>query len=402
MRVAIAGMGAVSALGLGVAPLWRAARAGQSGCSPISFEREVPHQISVAAQLHGFSATEHFEEAQCAAYDRFTSFAVLSAMEAVRQSELSSTAIRGPRTAVIVGTGVGGAGSFDDGCHQLYTQPRSRLNPMTIPRVMANAAASHVSMQFGARGPTFAVSSACASATQAIGIAFELVRAGIVDIAIAGGSEAPITPAVMRGWECMRVLAPQACRPFSRGRNGMMLGEGAAMFVLESAEHLRARGANALAYLAGYGTSSDAGDLLRPDVEGAAEAIRLALQSADVPPEAIGYINAHGTGTAINDSTETAAIRKVFGAHADRVAVSSTKPIHGHALGAAGALELAVSVCALREGFAPPTINWLEADPACDLDVVPNVGRACGIGYALSNSFAFGGINACLVITSEV
>lgn len=398
MQVAITGMGAVSALGLGVEPLWRAAREGRSGCAPIEFEREVPHQISVAAQLHGFSAAEHFDESRCAVYDRFTAFAVLSAQEAVRRSELDERALRGPRTAVIVGTGVGGAGSFDDGCHQLYVEARTRLNPLTIPRVMASAAASHVSMRFGARGPTFAVSSACASATQAIGIAFELVRAGVVDIALAGGSEAPITPAVMRGWESMRVLTPQVCRPFSRGRNGMMLGEGAAMFVLESAEHLRARGAHALARLAGYGTSTDAGDLLRPNADGAAEAMRLALRSAEVSPEAIGYINAHGTGTAINDSTETAAIRAVFQSRAERIPVSSTKPIHGHALGAAGALEFAVTVSALREGFAPPTINWLEADPACDLDVVPNVGRASDIPYALSNSFAFGGINACLLI----
>ena len=391
-------MGAVSAVGLGVDALWWAAREGRTGCGPIDYEREVPHQISIAGQLHGFSSEAHFDAAQCAVYDRFTSFAVLAAREAVREAQLEARQLRGPRTAVIIGTGVGGVTSFDDGCYQLYAEERSRLNPMTIPRVMANAAASHVSMQLGARGPTFAVCSACASATQAIGIGFQLICAGIVDIAVVGGSEAPITPAVMRGWESMRVLAPQACRPFSHGRNGMVIGEGAGVFVLESFTHLRARGGTAFAELAGYGTSSDAGDLLRPDASGAAAAMRAALESGGVTSDCVGYVNAHGTGTVLNDVTETAAIREVFGARAERIPVSSTKPIHGHALGASGALELAITVRALRDQFVPPTINWLDADPACNLDVVPNTGRACEMEYALSNSFAFGGINACLLV----
>jgi nodulation protein E len=398
MNVMITGMGAVSAFGPGLAPLWDAARAGRSACAPIAYEREVPHQISIAAQYQEFVPASFLSESQCAVYDRFTAFAVLAAAEAVAQAQLMPDRVRGPRTAVIIGTGVGGVGSLDDGCYQLYAQARARLNPMTIPRVMANAAACHVSMQHGTRGPTFAVSSACASGAQAIGIGADLVRAGVVDIAIVGGSEAPLTPAVMRGWETMRVLAPQACRPFSHGRNGMVLGEGAAVFVLESEAQVRERGVEPLARLAGYGTSSDAGDLLRPDANGAAAAMRLALANAGVSRNAIDYVNAHGTGTVLNDMTETVAIKNVFGQRARSMPVTSTKPVHGHALGAAGALELAVTISALREGFVPPTLNWLDADPACDLDVVPNAGRACEIGYALSNSFAFGGINACLLV----
>jgi nodulation protein E len=304
------------------------------------------------------------------------------------------------RAAVIIGTGVGGAGSFDDGCHRLYAEQRARLNPMTIPRVMANAAACHVGIQLGAHGATFAVCSACASATQAIGIGMQMVRSGAVDVAIVGGSEAPITPAVMRGWESMRVLAPEASRPFSQGRNGMVIGEGAAVFVLESERRARSRGVAALARLAGYGTTSDAADLLRPDASGAAAAMRCALADAGIDSDRVDYVNAHGTGTVLNDVTETVALKHVLGDRARRVPVSSTKPLHGHALGASGALELAVTVCAIQDRFVPPTLNWIERDPACDLDVVPNVGREWAIGHALSNSFAFGGINASLVIGS--
>ena len=398
MNVMITGMGAVSAFGVGVGRLWVAARGGVTGCVPIKYEREVPHQISIAAQLHGFESAAYFSEAQCEVYDRFTAFAVIAAGDAVSQAGLRRDELRDLRTAVVIGTGVGGVGSFDDGCYRLYAEQRARLNPMTIPRVMANAAACHVSIQLGAHGPTFAVCSACASATQAIGIGVQMIRSGAVDVAIVGGSEAPITPAVMRGWESMRVLAPQASRPFSQGRNGMVIGEGAAVFVLESEERVRARGGTPLARLAGYGTSSDAGDLLRPDASGAAAAMRLALADAGVAADAVDYVNAHGTGTVLNDVTETMAIKRVLGDRAQHVPISSTKPVHGHALGASGALELAVTVCAMRESFVPPTINWLDRDPACDLDVVPNQGRPASIRHALSNSFAFGGINATLLV----
>jgi nodulation protein E len=269
---------------------------------------------------------------------------------------------------------------------------------MTVPRSMPSAAASHVGMRHGAQGPTFAISSACSSGAQAIGVGFDLIRAGVVDRAIVGGSEACITPGSMRAWESMRVLSPDGSRPFSKGRNGMVLGEGAGVVVLEAADIAQARGATILARLLGYGTSSDARDLLRPDPDGSSASMRNALESAGLKPEDIDYVNAHGTGTVLNDAAEAEALRKAFGAHADRLAVSSTKPIHGHALGASGALEIVVTVMALRAQCVPPTANFVEADPNCPLDVVPHEARRMPIRAAMSNSFAFGGINAALVV----
>jgi nodulation protein E len=269
---------------------------------------------------------------------------------------------------------------------------------MTIPRVMPNAAASQVCMRYGCKGPSFAISSACSSGSQSIGVGFQMVRCGVVDRAVVGGSEALLTPAVFRAWEALRVLTPDACRPFSKGRNGMVLGEGAAVLIIEELETARARNATIIAEIAGYGSTSDANDIVRPDRDGPVRSMRLALADAGLAPEDVGYINAHGTGTILNDIVETAAVRDVFGACADRLAVTSTKPIHGHTLGAAGAIELVVTIKALAEGVVPPTVNWIEADPKCDLDVVPNEARRKDIGVALSNSFAFGGINASLVV----
>jgi nodulation protein E len=263
---------------------------------------------------------------------------------------------------------------------------------------MPNAAASHISMEFGATGPAFAVCSACSSSNHAMGVALALVRSGAVDRAITGGSEANINYGNVNAWEALKVLTPNACRPFSRGRNGMSLGDGAGIIVLERMDAARARGAKIYAEMAGSGASADAGDLLRPDANGAAAAIRNALADAGLAPEDVDYVNAHGTGTLLNDPVETAAIRLVFGAHADRLAVSSTKSMHGHALGAAGALEMVATVLALQHQVAPPTVNWIERDPKCDLDYVPNEARAMPIRAAMSNSFAFGGLNAVLAV----
>ena len=265
---------------------------------------------------------------------------------------------------------------------------------------MANAAASHVSMEFGITGPAFAVSSACASANHAIGLAFDMVRRGQMRAAIAGGSEACITVGSLKGWEALRVLATDTCRPFCRDRRGMVLGEGAGIFVLETLETARARGAPILAELAGFGMSADAADLVLPSETGAARAIAGALKDAGLAPERIDYVNAHGTGTAANDVAETRALRRVFGDHAGRLAVSSTKAVHGHALGAAGAIELVAAVRAITDGVVPPTANFTAPDPDCDLDYVPNEARERTVGAALSNSFAFGGLNAVLALRS--
>jgi nodulation protein E len=272
----------------------------------------------------------------------------------------------------------------------------SRQVPLTIPRLMVSAATSHVTMEFGITGPSFAVSSACSSANHAIGEAFWMVKTGRARAAVTGGAEACVTFGSMKAWEALRVLAPDTCRPFSGGRKGMVLGEGGAIAVLERLDDAKARGADILAEIAGFGMTADAGDIVQPSEQGAADAMALALKEAGLNPEAVGYVNAHGTGTLANDATETRAIKRCFGAHASRLMVSSTKSMHGHALGAAGAVELVAAVMALKDGVIPPTANHQRPDPACDLDCVPNAAREAPVGAALSNSFAFGGLNAVL------
>jgi nodulation protein E len=263
---------------------------------------------------------------------------------------------------------------------------------------MANAGASHISMEFGITGPSFTISTACSSAAHAIGQAFAMVRSGMIDLAITGGSEAPFSFGILKAWEAMRVVSPDTCRPFSKDRRGMILGEGSAMFVIEPWEHAKARGARIHAELLGFGMSADACHITQPSMEGAARAMRAAIRDAGLDPDCIGYINAHGTATPVNDPTETAAIRSVFGSRAETVPVTSTKSMHGHALGAAAALECLATIIALRDGFLPPTANFNEPDPDCDLDVVPNTARPASVEFAISNSFAFGGLNAVLVL----
>jgi nodulation protein E len=289
---------------------------------------------------------------------------------------------------------------MDDGFVEMYRKGLPRVSPMMIPRVMANSGASQISMEFGITGPTYTVSTACSSSNHAIGQAYHMVRHGLVDSAITGGSEAVFSFGFLKAWEAMRVVSPDTCRPFSKDRRGLILGEGAAMLVLETLEAARGRGALILAEVVGFGMSSDAHHITQPSPDGAALAMTAAMRDGGIAREAIGYINAHGTGTAVNDVTETAAIRKAFGAHADRIAVSSTKSMHGHALGAAGAIEAAATILGLVAGVIPPTANFTEADPQCDLDVVANAARVAGIEVALSNSFAFGGLNAVVAFRS--
>jgi nodulation protein E len=282
------------------------------------------------------------------------------------------------------------------GYYELFHNGRSRVHPLTIPLSMNNAGASHICMQFGLEGPAYTVSTACASSTHAIGQAFWMVRSGAAPIAITGGSEAPFFLGSLKAWEAMRVISKDTCRPFSAERTGLVLGEGAAMLVLEPLEAALARGARPLAEIVGFGMSADASHITQPLATGAVRAMRGALRDAALRPEQVGYINAHGTATEANDRIETAAIRCTFGAHADKLAVSSTKSMHGHALGAAGALEAVASILSLRHGILPPTANFLTPDPACDLDVVPNESRKASVEASLSNSFAFGGLNAVL------
>lgn len=396
-RVLVTGLGAISAAGIGVDALWSAARAGRSGIGEARLARPGPNRVKLAAQVPDFEPERHIDASRLPFCDRFTQLALVAAEEALTQAGLSRQDRLGPRTAVILGTGVGGITTTDDVCYGEYAL-KARTSPLAVLRIMGSAAVSHVGILYGCTGPTFAVTSACSSASQAIGLGAHFIRSGMVDRAIVGGCELSMTAMNIRVWELLRVLTPNACRPFSIDRNGMVLGEGAAVLVLESETTARARGVKAIAEIAGYGTSSDAVDIVRPDAAGAAAAMALAIADADLAADGIDYVNAHGTGTIANDVTETEALRRVFGDRLPDLPVSSTKPIHGHTLGAAGAIELVITIMALRENVAPPTINWLGPDPKCVLDPVPNVARETPIRAAMSNSFAFGGINACLIV----
>lgn len=395
-RVVVTGLGVVSPIGHSVASYWENLKLGISGIGPITLVPK-PYELvqKVAAEVKDFDPLKHFEERQISALDRVSQFAVVAAREAIAQAAITFDMPLSVRTATIIGTGAGGQTTQDENSRRVY-QDKKRVFPLTIPKLMANAPASQISMYCGLRGPAFAVASACASATHAIGLAFHMLRSGLVDCAVAGGTEACLTFGSLRAWEAMRVMAPDTCRPFSMNRAGMVLGEGAAMLVLEPLNRAEARGADILGEIVGFGMSADAADLISPDEGGMARAMLSALADARLSPEDIQYVNAHGTGTTANDVAETKALHAVFGKHAGKLAASSTKSMVGHALGAAGALEMVATLLALREGIAPPTISYLGPDPACDLDCVPNAARAMSIEAALSNSFAFGGLNAAL------
>jgi len=395
-RVAVTGIGVISALGPTVAEFWTALAKGRCGIHPLQSVPAGLLRFSSGAEIIDFDPSAHFTGKEINYLDRFAQFAVIAARAAIKDAGIEWTNALRERTAIVTGTCVGGQGTQDEGFFQLYGQKANRLNPLTVPRTMANAGASWISMEHGIRGPVYTISTACSSANHALGHAFWMVRQGAAEMAIAGGSEAPFSMGMLKSWELLRVVSPDTCRPFSKDRHGLILGEGGAMLVLEPLESARSRGANVYAELAGFGMSSDAYHLTQPSAEGAASAMRWALGDAGLAPEQIGYINAHGTGTAANDSTETAAIRSALGSQAEKLLVSSTKSMHGHALGAAGALEAVATVLALARGLVPPTANYLEPDPECDLDVAPNIARHAQLECALSNSFAFGGLNAVL------
>jgi nodulation protein E len=397
-RVAITGAGAFCAIGRNTAEFAESLRCGRSGIGPIESSDMSQIRFQNGAEIKGYSHRDYFDDRRADFIDRFAQFAVIAAREAVQDAAIEWTPALRENAAIITGSCVGGQSTEDIGFAEVYKFGHNRVHPLTIPKTMANAGASHISMEFGITGPSFTISTACSSAGHAIGQAYWMVRSGQTDLALTGGSEAPFSFGILKAWEAMRVVSPDTCRPFSKDRRGMILGEGAAMFVLEPLEAALARGAKVYAEIVGFGMSADACHITQPSTEGAARAMRAALRDARLAPEQIGYINAHGTATPANDPTETAAIRAVFGSHADRLAVSSTKSMHGHALGAAAALECLATVLALRDGILPPTINYTEPDPQCDLDVIPNQARRQEVEYALSNSFAFGGLNAVLAL----
>ena len=399
-RVVITGVGVICAAGLNVPDAWSSIRSGVSSIGPITSVDSSLLRFQNGAEVRNYDSAEYFEGSRADHLDRFAQFAVIAAREAVADAGVTFNPELCERTAVICGSGGGGQISQDSGYVDLYQRGKGRVHPLIVPRTMANGGVSHVTMEFGIYGPSYAVSTACSSSNHAIGQAFHMVRRGEVEMALTGGSEAPFAMGCLKAWEALRVIAPDTCRPFCVDRRGMILGEGAGIIVLEPLEAARARGAKIYAEIVGFGMSADAHHITQPTVEGPARAIRRALSDAKLAPEQIGYINAHGTATPGNDPAETGAIRCVFGPHADRLAVSSTKSMHGHALGGAGAIEAVFTIMALRDGVLPPTANFTQADPACDLDYIPNEARKATVECALSNSFAFGGLNAVLAFRS--
>lgn len=397
-RVAVTGIGVVCALGNDVAGFGRELFEGRSAISPIESIDVSSIRFKNAAEVRGFEPSERFGKQELAILKRFSQFAVSASREAIRDSgiEWTDDELR-RRTAVITATGAGGLTDLDDQYENLYKHNKQRTPPMVVPQSMANAAASFISMETGACGPTYTVSTACSSSNHAIGLAFHTIRNGVVDAAITGGSETPISYTNLKAWEALRVVSNDTCRPFSRDRSGMILGEGGAILVLEEMEIAKARGAKIYAEIAGFGMTADAHHITMPSVDGPVRAIRNALHDAGLDPERVGYVNAHGTATAANDVMESKAIHEVFGDHAKNVAVSSTKSMHGHTLGAAGAIEAVATVLAIDGGVLPPNVNFNEPDPECNVDVIANEAREKKVEAAVSNSFAFGGLNAVLV-----
>jgi len=391
-RVVVTGQGVVSSLGLNAEAHVNALRAGECGIGPIELIPTEKLTIGIAAEAKAFKGDDHFSRSEIALRDRVTQMATVAAKEAIAQSGAAFDGALGERTATILGTSMGGQHTQDDNYRLVYGEGKTRVHPFLVPRLMANAPVSWVSMDNGLRGPAYSVSTACASSNHAIGQAFHLIRSGGADAAVTGGAESGLTYGVLKAWEGLRVMSKTACRPFSKTRDGMVQGEGAAILVLEELE-----GATILGEIVGFGSSADAGDIVQPSLDGATRAMRAALSDGFVAPHQIGYVNAHGTATAMNDRTECAAVRDVFGAHADDLAISSTKSAHGHCIGAAGALEMVASLSALQ-GVVPPTVGFEEPDPDCDLNVVPNEAQERDVAYAMSNSFAFGGLNAVTVV----
>ncbi|MBC7736323.1 MAG: beta-ketoacyl-[acyl-carrier-protein] synthase family protein [Candidatus Saccharibacteria bacterium] len=391
-RVAITGAGTVNPLALTVAGTYAALSEGRSAIGPLSFRDVDRLTVRIGAQIKDW--TPDLTRADLAMMDLFSQYAVVAARQAVAQSGLSFDTGLAESTGVIIGSAGGGLQTADDNYRAVYQEGKSRVHPFVVPRLMLNAASAQVALDHGLLGPVYAVSTACSSSNHAVGQAFHLIRSGGADVMLAGGADAMLCFGGIKAWEGLRVLSETGCRPFSSDRDGMVMGEGAAVFVLENWDHARARGAEMLAEIVGFAMTSDAVDMVQPSAQGAARAMRLALRDGGMAAAEVGYINAHGTGTTANDRCEAQAIAEVFGAPL----VSSTKSAHGHLMGAAGAVELLACLLALRQGVIAPTLGFVPGD--CTLEVVPNEARQARVTAALSNSFAFGGLNAVLALRS--
>jgi 3-oxoacyl-[acyl-carrier-protein] synthase II len=404
-RIVVTGMGAVSPLGLDIPTLWEALKSGQSGAGRITLFDAEPFETKIAAEVKGFNPTDFIEHREARRMDRYTQFATVASMQAVKQANLDCEK-EGTDVGVIIGSGIGGITTLSAQMATLAEKGPHRISPLLVPMMIADAAAGHVSIMLGAKGMNFCATSACSSGADAVGEACEIIKRGDVQVMIAGGAEAPLTPISIAGFNAAGALsvrndAPhKASRPFDAQRDGFVMGEGAAVLVLESLDHALKRNANILAELAAYGATSDAFHITQPaqDGEGGTKAMQMALRKAGLTPKDIDYINAHGTSTSMNDKCETMAIKALFGEDAYRVPISSTKSMMGHMIGAAGAIEAVVCVLAIQHGVIPPTINLENADPDCDLDYVPNVARQHRVRAAMSNSFGFGGHNSVLIL----
>jgi nodulation protein E len=397
-RVVITGAGTINALAHNVPDTLKAMAEGRCGIGQLVMPDVERLSVQIGAQVQGFEPEKLFNRQQLSLFDRFTQFTLIAAREAIAQSGLSFSGELAARSGVILGNSGGGMTTLDENYRSVYEEGKNRVHPFVVPKLMNNAAASHVSMEFNLKGPSFTVASACASSNHAMAQAFQMVHGGLAPVMVTGGSESMLCFGGVKAWEGLRVMSKDACRPFSANRNGMVQGEGAGIFVFEDYEHARERGAEILAEVAGFAMSSDAADIVMPSKQGAARAISGALLDAKLNREEVGYINAHGTGTAANDKTECAAVADAFGAHADKLMISSTKSMHGHLIGGTGAVELLACIMALRDGIIAPTIGYEEADPECALDIVPNEAREAKVSAALSNAFAFGGLNAVIAL----
>ena len=397
-RVVITGAGTINALGHDVAQTFEAMREGRCGIGPLEIPDVDRLMVKIAGQVRNYDEHAHFNRQQIALYDRFTQFTLLAARQAVAQSGLEFHGELADRSGVVLGTSGGGLTTQDENYRVVYEEGKNRVHPFIVPKLMNNAATSHLSIEFNLRGPSFTVATACASSNHAMGQAFQMIRSGMAPVMLTGGSESMLVFGGVKAWEGLRVMSKDGCRPFSANRNGMVQGEGAGVFVFEDYEHARKRGATILAEVIGFAMSSDASDIVMPSKQGAGRAITGAMRDARIDRSEVGYINAHGTGTAANDKTESAAVADAFGPHADKLMISSTKSMHGHLIGGTGAVELLACIMALKDGIIAPTINYDEPDPECALDVVPNEAREANVDVVLTNAFAFGGLNAVLAL----
>ena len=397
-RVVITGQGTINALATSAQATFEAFREGRCGIGPLDIRDVDRLAIQIGGQVRGYAPEKEFNRQEISLYDRFTQFTLHAAREAIAQSGLVFQGELAAQSGVILGTSGGGLNTQDENYRAVYEDGKNRVHPFVVPKLMNNAAASHVSMNYNLKGPSFTVATACASSNHAMGQAFNFIRSGMAKVMVTGGSESMLCFGGVKAWEGLRVMSKDACRPFCASRNGMVQGEGAAVFVMEDYAFAKARGAEILAEVVGFAMTSDASDIVMPSRQGAARAISGAMKDAKIDPSEVGYINAHGTGTTANDKTECAAVSDAFGAHADHLMMSSTKSMHGHVIGGTGAIELLACIMALKDGVIAPTIGYQESDPECALDVVPNEARDAQVDVVLSNAFAFGGLNAVLAL----